>query len=240
MGGFTLIELLVVTGIIAILITILIPSLSIAKAQSRMVLCQSNIRQIGMAMNLYCEDYNQDLPLAKHGYKLKETWMHTLRPYLNSAQYDLYNSNDSKMTPFDRVRICPDDPNKDVRLKNNVSSYMLNEYTATVNPDQGTINNRRGLPRPAETYLMFSLGDARGASNDNDHTHSTSWLDVPSAAWASALQDIQPDRHARSKVSDHGKGPDNYLFADFHVETVDASKLKALLDSGVNFAKPPM
>ena len=57
MGGFTLIELLVVISIIALLISLLLPALARAKYVAEQVVCSSNLRQLGMAMHEYANEY---------------------------------------------------------------------------------------------------------------------------------------------------------------------------------------
>ena len=56
--GFTLIELLVVVAIIAVLISILLPALGLAKKQAKQLLCNTNLRSMGQAMMLYADEYN--------------------------------------------------------------------------------------------------------------------------------------------------------------------------------------
>ncbi len=63
--GFTLIELLVVISIIALLLAILLPSLSRAREQAKATRCQSNLKQIGLAMYSYATDYDYLLPRAE-------------------------------------------------------------------------------------------------------------------------------------------------------------------------------
>ncbi len=60
--GFTLIELLVVIAIIAILAAILFPVFSRAREQARKTACLSNMKQIGMALAMYTQDWDETLP----------------------------------------------------------------------------------------------------------------------------------------------------------------------------------
>jgi len=61
--GFTLIELLVVIAIIAILAAILFPVFAKAREKARQASCQSNIKQIALAVLQYCQDYDENGPL---------------------------------------------------------------------------------------------------------------------------------------------------------------------------------
>ncbi len=61
-NGFTLVELLVVIAIIAILAGILYPVFSQAKAQAKKAACQANLRQLGSALQIYTQDYDETFP----------------------------------------------------------------------------------------------------------------------------------------------------------------------------------
>ena len=62
--GFTLIELLVVIAIIALLLSILIPTLNLAKEKTKNVLCQNNLRQYGLAGEMYLNENDDTYPGA--------------------------------------------------------------------------------------------------------------------------------------------------------------------------------
>jgi hypothetical protein len=80
--AFALVELLVVIGIVALLIAILLPVLSRARAQANRVACLSNIKQLGTALLMYCNDNDEYFPtcawwdegLAYRPYP--EDWVH--------------------------------------------------------------------------------------------------------------------------------------------------------------------
>jgi prepilin-type processing-associated H-X9-DG protein/prepilin-type N-terminal cleavage/methylation domain-containing protein len=94
--GFTLVELLVVIGIIALLISILLPALSKARDSAKTLACLSNLRQLGIATAMYSSANKNSLPFPvttacptgyPAGYPAGQVlWFNMLDPYLQQAE----------------------------------------------------------------------------------------------------------------------------------------------------------
>lgn len=101
--GFTLIELLVVVAIIALLVSILLPSLNNAKEQARRVVCASGLRSIGLTVIMYASDWDDTPPRLGPSYV-----------YYEDGAYSSYNFGplclDGKYIPDTHVLFCPTTP----------------------------------------------------------------------------------------------------------------------------------
>lgn len=88
-SGFTLIELLVVIAIIAILAAILFPAFARARENARRASCQSNLKQIGLGILQYAQDFDETMPgwysvgTAPAGHR---SWATMIQPYVKSIQ----------------------------------------------------------------------------------------------------------------------------------------------------------
>ena len=96
--AFTLIELLVVVSIIALLVSILIPSLNTSREIAKRVVCASNQHQIGLGLLLYAESNNSYLPEA---YQNPDTvwWYHRTIEAV-AAQMGMFNEQETKYGPY--------------------------------------------------------------------------------------------------------------------------------------------
>jgi len=113
-NGFTLIELLVVIAIIAILAAILFPVFARAREKARQSSCQSNEKQISLAILQYVQDYDERFPLFDHrlnGNTSVLYWRQNIQPYMKNTQ----------------VFRCPSDSDTGLDANGNPRTYCVNE-----------------------------------------------------------------------------------------------------------------
>ncbi len=144
-AGFTLIELLVVIAIIAVLAAILFPVFAAAREKARQAACLSNMRQIGMATQMYLQDYDEAFPQTK-GHTTSQPQIDDADGSLENPDigsvFDLifpYTGQGSKQASAQfkqQLYSCPSDPNpfdpQCPAVYNpggpNVTSYLVNGY----------------------------------------------------------------------------------------------------------------
>jgi prepilin-type N-terminal cleavage/methylation domain-containing protein len=216
-SGFTLIELLVVIAIIAILAAILLPVFASARENARKSSCQNNLKQLGIAVIAYTEDYDELTPGGAGNYN----WDNQMYSYIKSSG----------------VFKCPDD------ASNPPASGLLNSYAWNNNAAYET--NLSRLSYPANTFAIVEYQAALMAGNPTGQSAPNGNLGVGTGASVSAtagtaavlaaapavLNNVTPSLVGAAFVSGNvasngvhgGKAGDNYLCFDGHVKYFIAS-----------------
>ena len=159
--AFTLIELLVVIAIIAILAAILFPVFAQAHERARMSACISNMRQIGGAMMLYVQDYDEVFPMSAYmnmasASPCVATFYWALDPYVKNDQITRCPSESEAMRLTDLVGApCESTPPFSSYAVNH--GLIVNGFVPGVTPTALAAVNR-----PADTILTYDGNAAMG------------------------------------------------------------------------------
>jgi prepilin-type processing-associated H-X9-DG protein/prepilin-type N-terminal cleavage/methylation domain-containing protein len=233
---FTLIELLVVIAIIAILASMLLPSLSNARAVSRRIACVSNLRQVGLGFAQYAGDHGDFIPYAAWwdwvglgGSDNIIGWDDGIHPYLGSAlAQERYNGFFFTADEGLRVFYCPASKiafsrwdgwrahaNYMMPIQNTVSgsAFIGNWQASRSQPDNRFLGK---ISAPTDTILLTELDEdsgnqsqGRGPAVNNvafQIDPNSDGLQI-NAAWTNNAPTLHPG------------GRLNYLFVDGHVAT---------------------
>jgi prepilin-type N-terminal cleavage/methylation domain-containing protein/prepilin-type processing-associated H-X9-DG protein len=209
--GFTLIELLVVIAIIAILAAVLLPALGRAKEKTKSIACVNQLRQMGLATEMYSAENNDRFPGDQHSLP---SWL---------ASLSSYNGTNVYHCPVEIATTRP-------------YSYAVNDYL-TPHPagsPQLDFSRRTKVPSPTDTMWMSELmEDILG----QDHFHFADYKNSPEPTDPAGGYSPNGFR-SQVNVTRH-LGGGNYLYLDSHVEFYKWQYLPPKLSgTGSRFVNP--
>jgi prepilin-type N-terminal cleavage/methylation domain-containing protein/prepilin-type processing-associated H-X9-DG protein len=216
--GFTLIELLVVIAIIAILAAILFPVFAQARAKARQATCLSNLKQLGVAIMAYAQDYDETYPLANYpvfGGGSNTSWQFMVDPYVKANfPQDIGTTANLKASVYH----CPDfskTANGSVGGRPS-SSYAANDFVMASNDNNYVPSTWRPVQRlanlqfPAQSVLLApSRGNSVWTEGDDSRCTQTACTEKRAGGAANFAYVVTRIRHNDGA---------NYLLADGHAK----------------------
>ncbi|MFA6568604.1 MAG: DUF1559 domain-containing protein [Victivallales bacterium] len=225
---FTIVELLVVIAIIGILASMILVALSVAKEQAKSITCKNNLKQVGLGMNLYINDYNGTYPTARWGTAPKVRWQNSIGTYIGGSVLDPSQESDATGTNVitNNILKCPStekskyqlDPTSGPLLGKKredylrTGSYGYNWATfGTFHLDSAVIRkypvNVKQIPHPSSTILVADSFGVKDKSETRPHSYTIDGPVQLNGRWGTALGQTPTDpRHRKLFNSTHGDG----------------------------------